>query len=86
MEGLEHVTRFTLGGLLFEYDPEKTEEILKNTEFLLKAPQGCSLITTALSSMTNPTARTRTAMIQSARYCRRANYHRKFETKCLQGG
>lgn len=23
MEGLEHVTRFTLGGLLFEYDPEK---------------------------------------------------------------
>ncbi len=28
----ETVVRFTLGGLLFEYDPDKTERILKNTE------------------------------------------------------
>lgn len=52
MEIAENVVRFTLGGLLFEYDPEQNRKNIQKTEFPSKTPHESSLIITVLNSMT----------------------------------
>ena len=59
-----NTVRFTLGGMLFEYDPEKNRKILRNTEYLLRAPRAYSSTMIVLNSMMKPIVRTRTVTIQ----------------------
>ncbi len=59
----ENVVRFTLGGLLFEYNPEKNRKILRNTEYPLKAPRVCFSTMTVLNFMMRLIVGMRTAMM-----------------------
>ena len=53
-----------LGGLIFEYDPEKTGKILRNTEYLLRVQHVYFSIMIALNYTMRLTAGTKTAMIR----------------------
>lgn len=57
----ERTVRFTLGGLLFEYDPEKNR---KNIEKHGVSLEVAARVLTVLSFMTKPTVGMRTAMIR----------------------
>ncbi len=50
--GPEHMVRFSLGGVIFEYDEEKTAEILRSMAFLSKLPPVFSLTMTVSKCLT----------------------------------
>ena len=58
------VVRFTLGGILFEYDPGKNRKILRNTEYPSRAQPVCFSIMIVLNYTMRLTAGMKTAMIR----------------------
>lgn len=57
---------FELGGMIFEYDEEKTKSIFKSMVFLSAVPPVYSSIMTVLKCMMKKIAKMKTAMIPSA--------------------
>ncbi len=60
----ETVVRFTLGGLLFEYDPSKNRKNIENMGSRLRVLPVCFLIMTESNSMMRLTVGMKTAMIR----------------------
>ena len=56
--------RFTLGGLLFEYDPEQNRKNIEKHGISFKSAARVFLIMTVLNSTMKPTVGRKTAMIQ----------------------